>query len=150
MNLVKRNSNLLPELPKFFDDFVSKDFFDWSNSNFSSNGLSVPAVNLMETNEAYEVEMAAPGLHKQDFNIELDNEVLSISCRSENQETSSDQRRSIRREFSYQSFQRTFYLPKKVVESEKIGASYIDGVLKVVIPKKEEAKALPPRTIKIK
>jgi HSP20 family protein len=146
MTLVKRNSGDLPVLPKLFDDFFLKDFW---NPNVSSlfSGRTIPQVNLVETKDAFEIAMAVPGLEKKDFKIELENEIIRISCSKE--ESSSDAQ-FIRREFNYQSFERTFYLPKKVVDNSKVEASYKNGLLHVIVPKKEEAKALPARTIQIK
>lgn len=149
MTLVKRNSTNLPTFPRLFDDFFTKDIFDWGFNNFSSQGTTLPQVNIVETDNAFEVEMAAPGMEKKDFHIELDNETLKISCKKE-MENVNEHERNIRREFNYQSFQRTFHLSKKVVDESKIEAAYQNGILKIMIPKREEAKALPPRKIKIK
>lgn len=79
MTLTKRNGNLMNSLPGLFDDFFSKDLFDWGSSNFSITGTTIPAVNVKETADAFEVEMAAPGMKKEDFKVELNNNILSIS-----------------------------------------------------------------------
>lgn len=147
MTLIRSN---FPTLPRLFDDFFTKDVFDWGNSNFSNTNTTLPAVNIVENNDAFLVEMAAPGMNKKDFSIELKNEVLKISSQRETRHQSNDEERYTRREFSYQSFQRTFHLPKSVVDDAKIEAKYQDGVLRILIPKKEEAKALPPRQIQVK
>lgn len=147
MTLIRSN---FPTLPRLFDDFFTKDLFDWGNSNFSNTNTTLPAVNIVENNDAFLVEMAAPGMNKKDFNIELENEVLKISSHKEMENETKEDERYTRREFSYQSFQRTFHLPKSVVDANKIEAKYEDGVLRIMIPKKEEAKALPPRQIKVK
>lgn len=146
MTLIKGN---FPTLPRLFDDFLTKDLFDWGNSNFSNTNTTLPAVNIVENNDAFLVEMAAPGMHKEDFTIELENEMLKISSYRENKNDTKEGERYTRREFSYQSFQRSFHLPKTVVDDSKIQAKYQDGVLRIMIPKKEEAKALPPRQIKV-
>lgn len=93
--------------------------------------------------------MAAPGMNKKDFTIELNDEMLTISSQREVTNELKEDARYTRREFSYQAFQRTFHLPKTVVDESKIKAKYEDGILRVLIPKREEAKALPPRTIMI-
>ncbi|MBW7839944.1 MAG: Hsp20/alpha crystallin family protein [Chitinophagaceae bacterium] len=93
--------------------------------------------------------MAAPGKKKEDFKIELDGTALSISSEQRNESEEKDDNYS-RREFSYQSFYRTFHLPKDVVDSEKINAKYEDGILKLEIPKREEAKEKPSRLIEVK
>ena len=79
MTLVKRTNNLFPS---FFDDFLTRDLFEWPKTNV---GQSVPAVNIKEVNDKYEVEIAAPGLSKDDFNVELKNNVLTISSHKEEQ-----------------------------------------------------------------
>jgi HSP20 family protein len=147
MSLIRSNFSTLPRL---FDDFLTKDIFDWGNGNFSNTNTTLPAVNIVENNDAFLVEMAAPGMNKKDFNIELENEVLKISSHRETKNETKEDERYTRREFSYQSFQRTFRLPKTVVDDSKIEAKYQDGVLRIMIPKKEEAKALPPRQIQVK
>jgi HSP20 family protein len=93
--------------------------------------------------------MAAPGMSKKDFKIELDNEILKISSEKKVENELNESERYTCREFSYQSFERTFHLPKSVVDLTKIKAKYDDGMLRITIPKREEAKALPPRQIDI-
>ncbi len=149
MTLVKRNGGLISPLPVLFDDFFSRDLFNWGNSNFSYTNTTIPAVNIKETAEHYEVEMAAPGMTKADFKVELDGNTLTISSEKSNQATNREDERYTLREFSYQSFQRTFTLQKDVVDIDKIEARYVNGMLQLVIPKKEEAKQKPPRLIKI-
>jgi len=149
MTLVKRNGNLLNPLPLLFDDFFNRDLFNWGNSNFSDTNTTIPAVNIKETAENYEVEVAAPGMTKKDFKIELDGNNLTISSeRSQQKEDREDERYS-RKEFSYQSFQRTFTLQKDVVDIDGIQAKYENGLLHLLIPKKEEVKQKPPRLIQI-
>ena len=151
MTLVKSNAPLLPAFPQFFDDFLSKDIFDWGLKNFSPTNTTIPAVNIVESADLFTVEMAAPGMSKKDFVIELDNEMLKISSQKEtNGAVVKEGERYTRREFSYQSFQRSFHLPKSIVDLNKINAKYEDGVLRILIPKREEAKALAPSTIEIK
>ena len=94
--------------------------------------------------------MAVPGMNKEDFVVELDNEILKITSQVEGDQELKHENRYLRREFSYRSFERTFHLPKSVVDQSKIEAMYQDGMLRLMIPKKEEAKALPPRKIAIK
>jgi HSP20 family protein len=106
-----------------------------------------PRTNIRETDEEFTVEMAAPGRKRDDFHVELDNDMLKIW--TEKEQTNEDNNESYtRREFSYESFSRSFYLPN-TVEADKIKAKYEDGMLRLMIPKKEEAKRKPPRTIKI-
>jgi len=149
MSIVKRANNDSWGMPSLFNDFFNRDPWEWGLSNNSTTNTSIPAVNIRETPEAFEVEMAAPGMNKEDFNIQLDNNMLTISSEKQHQNEQKDGERYARREFSYQSFQRTFHLSKDVVDADKIEAKYNNGLLHLTIPKKEEAKQRPPKTIKI-
>jgi HSP20 family protein len=149
MTLVKRNGNLMRAFPTFFDDFLNRDLFNWGQSNYSNTGTSLPAVNIKETNEGFEVEMAAPGMKKTDFKVQLEGNMLTISSEKSNQADENEGDRYSRKEFSYQSFERSFTLPKDVVDVEKINAKYEDGVLQLHIPKMEQAKQKAPKMIQI-
>ena len=149
MTLVKRNGNLLNPLPMLFDDFFNRDLFNWGNSNYSDTNTTIPAVNIKETADYYEVEVAAPGMTKKDFKVELDGNSLTISSERTNKKEENSGERYTRKEFSYQSFQRTFTLQKDVVDIDRIQAKYENGLLHLLIPKKEEAKQKPPRFIQI-
>ena len=149
MTRVKGNGSPLNPLAMLFDDFFNRDLFDWSNSNFSNTNTTMPAVNIKETGENYEVEVAAPGMSKNDFKVELNGNVLTISSERTNEDKEKDNERYARKEFSYQSFQRTFTLQKDVVDINKIQAKYENGLLHLLIPKKEEAKQKPPKLIHI-
>ena len=149
MTLVQRNGGVLNPFPAFFDDFFNRDLFNWGNTNFSDTNTTIPAVNIKETPENYEVEVAAPGMTKKDFKVELDGNVLTISSERTNQKVENQDERYSRKEFSYQSFQRTFTLQKEVMDMDKIQAKYENGLLHLLIPKKEEAKQKPPRLIQI-
>lgn len=146
MTLVRRNGNLFPTL---FDDFLNRDLFNWGQSNYANANTSLPAVNIKETNEAFEVAMAAPGMKKDDFKVELEGNLLTISSEKSNETNDNEGDKYSRREFSYQSFVRTFNLPKDVVDADKINAKYQDGVLHLYIPKLEEAKQKGPKLIQI-
>ena len=147
MTLVKRNgrSNVTPSI---WDNFFKTDVFNW-DSNFANTGNSIPAVNIKETPDSFLVEMAAPGLEKKDFKIELDGSALTISSEKQNEFEDRDQENYQRKEFSFQSFYRTFHLPKEVVNADSIQAKYENGLLSLEIPKREEAKQKPPRIIDI-
>ncbi len=148
MSLIKRNGNTLPSVPAMFDDFFSRELFNWGNNNFSSTSTTIPAVNITETADHFDVEMAAPGMEKKDFKITLDGNLLTISSQKEHSgETKKES--YTRREFSYRSFQRSFELPKDVVDESNINARYDNGLLHLIIPKKEEAKRKAPRLIEI-
>jgi HSP20 family protein len=145
MSIMRRN-NLFPVMNTLFDDFFTRDL--WNNNSSSATNTSIPAVNIRETNDQYLVEVAAPGMSKEDFKVELDGNLLTIS--SEKNETSEQKEgeRYTRREFSYQSFERSFQLHKDVVDADRIEAKYENGVLHLIIPKKEEVKQK-TRTIQI-
>ena len=147
MTLVKRTNNLFPSVPTFFDDFFVKDLMGWSNSN-NQYGSSMPAVNIKEDENGFEVEVAAPGLAKEDFKVEVEHDILTISAEKEvkNEDENSNY---TRREFGYSSFKRTFALPENAVDVDKVHASYKNGVLYILLPKREEVKPKPAKTIKI-
>lgn len=146
-NLVKRN----PFFPSvFMDDFFNKDFFDWSEKNFSAMGNTLPSVNLKETPTGFDIEMAAPGLQKDDFKIELHNNVLSISSERKDEKTEKDKEGNYtRREFNYQSFRRSFTVPDSVAE-DKVDASYKDGILHISLAKKANEAQQGARQIAVK
>lgn len=146
-SLANTNSNLnFPNLSSWLDDIFNRDLPSVFTSNFNT-GITLPKVNIKETADAFMVEMAVPGLKKSDFHLDLDNQVLSISTETK-EENELQEDNYTRREFGYSSFKRTFTLPESVNE-EKINANYKDGILSILLPKKEEAKQKPPRTIKI-
>ncbi|MBP2830604.1 Hsp20/alpha crystallin family protein [Aquimarina sp. U1-2] len=144
MSLIKRTDRF----PFLLDDFLTTD---WLGGTINTKGLgfSTPAVNVKETDNDFIVELAAPGLSKEHFNIELDNELLTVSSeiKSEN-ETKDEEEKYTRKEFAYHSFKKSFTLPDSA-DGEKIEASYENGVLALAIPKKEEAKVQPKRLIEI-
>ena len=144
MSTLIKNNGFFPST-SFFDDFLTKDLFSWSG--LSTESGSVPRVNIVESNEDFRVEMAAPGMSKEDFHVELDNDMLTISSELQNDHAEEGVKYT-RREFNYCAFKRSFYLPN-TVEADKIEATYKDGLLKLIIPKKEEAKKKPVKTIAI-
>lgn len=138
MNLtLKRNGGL----PSLFSDFfgtslLDRDISDLSEFFPSRLGLNVPTANITETPKEYKVELAAPGLERKDFNVEVDNHTLKISAEKEEEKTEKEGEYS-RREYSFNSFSRSFTLPENVKEGN-IDAKYENGVLKVSIPKAKE------------
>jgi HSP20 family protein len=148
MSLIKKNESY-PAWSNFFNDLFDRDWMDWTTRNFSDTNTTLPSVNIIEGTESYEVDMAAPGLEKKDLKIELNHGVLTISSEKKSEKEAKKGKKFSRREYSYQSFSRSFTLPH-TVESEKISAKYENGILKVVIPKKEGAKTKPVKAIEIK
>lgn len=131
-------------MPNWIEEFFGNDFF----SNEQHANSSVPSVNVIENNDNYRIEVAAPGLKREDFRIELDNKLLKISSDRKEENEKREGEKILRREFSYCSFKRTFSLPD-TVEAEKIDAKHENGILSVIIPKKEEAKVQPVKEIQI-
>jgi HSP20 family protein len=131
-----------------FDRFFEGDLFDWSNRNFSVTNTTLPSVNIKENADAFAVEVAAPGFDKGDFKLKLDHDLLTISSEKQVENETKEGEQFTKREFSYQSFSRSFTLPH-TADGDKIEAAYENGILKVSIPKKEEAKPKPSRTIEI-
>ena len=129
----------------YFNDIFNDFFEDAVNSELRKT--SVPQVNISETEEGYQLEMAAPGLTKEDFKIKIENEVLTVSGERK-AESNEKNDKYTRKEFSYNSFMRSFTLPE-LVDTEKIKARYENGIMIVELPKKEEAKPKSPREIKI-
>lgn len=146
-SLSHSNSGLtFPGFPSWVDDLFSKNFGSDFIPNFNS-GMTLPSVNIKDNTDNYEVHMAIPGLKKSDFDISVDNYVLTISAETK-METNEEEENYTRKEFGYSSFKRSFTLPE-TVNTEEISANYKDGILNVVIPKLEEAKKKPMRSIKV-
>lgn len=142
--LVKRNGDIFPSM---LSDFFDTDRFfgtDFPGRRFSTD---VPAVNITESEKEFKIEMAAPGMSKKDFKVNLEGDVLTISAEKE-EEQKDDNDRYTRREFSYLSFSRSFRLPEEV-KAENIDGKYEEGVLKLTIPKKEESMKKATKEIKV-
>ncbi len=135
------------QVPNVFDRFFDSNALEWANRKNNQTQTSLPAVNIKENSDAFELEMAIPGFVKEDFKIELNNRILTVTGeKKQNQET--EESNYSYREFSYASFSRSFTLPN-IIESEMIKASYDNGVLHLNIPKKEEVKPKPIKHIEI-
>ncbi|MBD1260192.1 Hsp20/alpha crystallin family protein [Maribacter polysiphoniae] len=154
-SLAKTNTSGLtyPTWSAWIDEMFNRDLPSIFTSNFNT-GITLPKVNIRETKDAYYVDMAVPGMKKTDFHIDLDNKVLSISkeVHEDNKESKGnmgDEENYTRREFGYATFKRSFSLPETIKE-ENIKAEYVDGILSIHLPKKEEAIQKPPRIIEIK
>ncbi|PVX49383.1 heat shock protein Hsp20 [Balneicella halophila] len=147
MSIVRWNKNdFFPEFNSIWDDFFNKDFFNKG----MELGTTIPAVNVSETEKNFELEVAVPGHKKEDFKIDMENDVLTISSetKKEHEETEGDEKKVTRREYSYSSFRRSFQLPQDV-DQENIKASYNDGILKIELPKQELNKLENKRQIEI-
>lgn len=135
-------------MPTLFDDFF-KPWNEWfDNAGLWGKVLNIPAVNITEQKDDYLVSLAAPGMKKEDFKIDVDGNMLTISAEKEESKEEKD-KKFTRKEFNYSSFSRTFTLPEEILK-EKIEAKYEDGVLKIVLPRKEEAKKPAAKQIAVK
>ena len=142
MALIKRRSSDLPTFSSWLGDFFADDF------NLVDKVATVPAVNIKERKKDFVIEMDVPGMDKNDFDIEIDNNVLTISAKKQ-EEKQEDGEKYTKREFYYNEFKRVFTLPE-TVDTEKIEANYKNGLLKVLIEKKPEAQTKPLKKIAIK
>ena len=133
-------------LPGIADNFFSRNL--WDNFFNEKEWSSSPDVNIMESNEHFEIEIAAPGLEKKDFQIDLKDNVLTVSSEKKTEQKERKGLKIVRREFSYLSFSRSFVIPEGV-DFSKINASHSNGILKIELPKKEEFKDQEPRKISI-
>jgi len=144
MSLVKFNNSIIPSV---FDHFFDSP---WSYAPVYQEGKakSVPATNIKEDETCYSIELAVPGLNKEDIKINLDNDRLTISAEQE-EKNETNAEGYTRKEFSYSSFSRTFTLPENSIENDNVSAEYKNGILFVTLPKREELKPKPAREINI-
>jgi HSP20 family protein len=144
MTLIKRNIHGSPWFNAFFDDEPSRNFV----TDRMFNQGTIPAVNIKETENEFILELAVPGLKKEDFTIELNENRLTVGCKKETNEEKSEGNYT-QREFYYSSFSRSFTLPEKKIQMEKINAAYSDGILSVFLPKTEKTNITRNRTINV-
>lgn len=142
---VNRKRNQFNHLDRIFDEFFHTNFPATYNNN--GNGIKArPAVNVIENGDAFRIELAAPGLEKDDFNVHVDKDVLRIEVNKEFQTEEGETYK--RREFGFYEFKRSFQLPD-TIDNQGIDASYNNGILLITLPKKEEARVQPARNIQI-
>lgn len=134
--LIKRNQDLFGG---FLDNFFSDSPF--FSPNEGKGYFTVPAVNIKNESDGFEIEVAAPGLDKEDFNIEVEDNVLRLSVNKSSEEQEKRENFT-RKEFNYFNFQRSFQLPKHLVKAEEVKANYKDGILRIVLPKSKEEREL--------
>lgn len=140
--VAKKERRFFPSIvDEFFGRDLMPDLFDFET------GVNMPSVNIIEGKEDYRIEVAAPGLDKKDFKLNLDNNVLTITSEKEDKREE-EKERYMRREFHYSSFKRSFTLPQSV-DAANITANHNNGVLTIVIPKREEAKQKQAKQIEI-
>lgn len=136
-------------LPTVFEDFFKpwNEWFDGGNF-LMGRTLNVPAVNITETKNDYRLAFAIPGMKKDDFDVNVDGNMLTVSSEKEESKEEKEHQYT-RKEYNYSSFSRSFSLPDEV-SKDNIQASYTDGVLTLTLPKKEEAKKLTAKSIMVK
>lgn len=140
MSIVDRHNVFFPAL---LNDFMGPD---WSGGT-QKWGAPLPKVNIKDQAESFELELAVPGLKKEDFTVEVDKDIMTISSERKS-ESEEKKEQYTRREFTHSSFKRAFTLPD-TVDGSKIDAKYEDGILKLTLPKKQEALPEPKRLISI-
>ena len=141
MRIVKYNNNNNNVFPSLMNEFFNDDF----GLNFFNRNYSVPSVNSIENNDSFEIDLAVPGMKKEDFSIELNDKILVISSESSNNIENDKMRLN---EFNFSSFQRSFRVPDSV-DQDKIKANYKNGILKIKLPKRKESISKPNRVINI-
>lgn len=148
MNLVRWNNTTPARSPltTLFDDFFNTSIADIVGTDFTTNQ---PSVNVVEEADRYVIEVAAPGINKSDFNVEVDKDQLIISAEHAKEETDGEKGKFTRREYNYSSFKRNFFIPKSI-NKDAVDASYDNGILSITLLKTEEAKEKAPTVIDIK
>ena len=141
MSIVKRNNLVFPSL---MNEIFKPDWF----GGVDTSNFDVPAVNIKDNEKDFELELVAPGRKKEDFNIEVDHDVLTISSEKKHEEEVKEGKYT-RKEYNFSSFKRSFTLPE-TIDTDKIKAESEDGLLKFVLPKKEESLPKPKRLIELK
>lgn len=142
MTILAKNNEFFPSVPSFFDDVMQRNKF------FNGRMAYEPAVNIIETDDYFSIELAAPGYNKKDFKINLDNDELTISVENKDQKEN-EKVNYARKEFGYGPFEKVFTLPEGTIDGNKIKANYQDGVLYILLPKLEEVKPKPAREIAV-
>ena len=144
------SASLAPSFDLLVDDFFNRDLLGYNDRNFPAIGSRIPSANIEETPKSFKIELAAPGLRKEDFNVELKNNILTIASEKEESSEEKDEEGRIRRkEFNFSSFQRSFTLPETANE-EKIEATYKDGILHLEVAKKRTDSPKSAKKIDIK
>ncbi len=143
MRTLRKHPGMTVNVPSLFNEFFNEDF-----SNYRSLGAFRTSVNIVENDQEYGLELVAPGFEKENFNLKIENNELIISAEVKAEEKEETKKYN-RREFKVQSFKRSFSLPENEIDEQNVKANYVNGVLKVALPKREEAKPKAPQLIEI-
>jgi HSP20 family protein len=137
--------------PVLLNNLFNRDSFNEGNLDFfdQRSSLITPAVNIKETTQSFGIEMLAPGLAKENFKIEVNGNELVVSAEKRTENESHEEGNYHKKEFSFESLKRSFTLPENIVDIDKINARYVEGILYLEIPKKEEALPKPAKRIQI-
>ncbi|GAB4157504.1 MAG: hypothetical protein Tsb0033_09410 [Winogradskyella sp.] len=149
MSLIKFNNRrrLFPSWTnEGLKNFLSSD--DFFNNDFFEEDSLMPAMNVKEHDDDFEIEFAAPGFNKKDFEVTIDENILNV-CGEKKHEVEEKEEDFTRKEFSYNSFKRSITLPKSVNTDQDVKATYKNGILKLNLLKKEEAKTLQPKKVEV-
>ena len=141
MNMIRKTT---PWFPSLFDEFFTRDF----GIDLAPRRHQTPAVNITEKDNAFHLDLVAPGKEKKDFDVELEEDTLTISTTAENEIVQNDTQFT-RREFDYASFTRSFRIPE-TIDTKNIKANYKNGLLSIVLPKRKEAIPEPKKQIEIR
>ena len=141
MNIIRKTT---PWFPTLFDEFFTRDF----GIDLAPRTYQTPAVNITEKGDAFHLELVAPGKEKKDFDVELEEDTLTISTNSDSGIVEDDTQFT-RREFDYASFNRSFRIPE-TIDTKRIKANYKNGLLSIVLPKRKEAIPEPKKQIEIR
>jgi|NOAtaT_7_FD_contig_31_4295583_length_556_multi_8_in_0_out_0_1 HSP20 family protein len=148
--LPSATTSLFPTATSLLDDFWNRDILDLVDRNYLTLGTTLPSANVTETAKDVAIDLAAPGLKKDDFKIELTNNVLSVSSEQQDEVVEEDKEGNYRRkEFNFRSFYRSFQMPD-TVDEKKIDATYKDGILHIVMAKKKIDSPKAVKTIEVK
>jgi HSP20 family protein len=146
MTLARLSDGLFPS---YLDRFFEGNLMNLHGSDFAGSNATLPAVNVKENDNEFCIDVAAPGMSKEDFNVNYENGSLTISSEKKTEHVEKDGEKVTRKEFSYQAFQRSFNVRENIVNADKIAAKYEDGILHIKLPKRERAKPKPVKSIKI-
>lgn len=149
MTIARLSDNVYPSFPSLMNRFFEGDMMDWNRSNFADTNSTLPAVNIRENSDEFMIDVAAPGMKKEQIKVDYENGRLTISSEKKEEKKEASKENYSRREFSYMSFQRSFTIPENLVDGDKIKATYNEGILHISLPKREELKPKPARQIKI-